>query len=120
MAAAWLANRNGEQAEIYLQQTLNYYATRPDRGSGRGPEAGSRIDLASARLLQGDRDGAAEAMAPVLAMPKGLRTVSLSGRFTTVRDLLQSQRWARDPNASDLADQVNDWLESARSPEASR
>jgi transcriptional regulator with XRE-family HTH domain len=119
-AAAWLANRNGEQAEIYLQRTLDHYATRHDRGSGRGPEAGSRIDLASARLLQGDRDGAAEAMAPILVVPKHLRTVSLSGRFTTVRDLLQSERWARDPSAADLADQVNDWLVSARSPEATR
>lgn len=115
-AAAWLAVEDGARAEPYLQRTLDYYADRPDHDPVRGPAGGSRIDLASARLLQGDRDGAEEAIRPILAVPSELRTVSLAGRISVVRSHLLSPRWASDPSARGLAEETADWLRTAKQP----
>jgi hypothetical protein len=52
---------------------LDAYEVAPDVDRAFGDEAGTRCDLAVARVYRGEIDGAAEALAPVLALPPAQR-----------------------------------------------
>jgi len=71
---------------------------------------GVRIDIATARLLNHDRDGAEGAIQPVLTASAPLRNVSLTGRLIRTRNTLVAQPWARDTPAHQLADEIREWL----------
>jgi hypothetical protein len=66
-ALAWLPTE-AAAAEDYSLQAVNAYAdpTHPDWAFG--DQAGSHCDLAIARIIRGELDGAAEALAPVLEL----------------------------------------------------
>lgn len=58
-------------AEGYAQQAIDAYATA--EAPSFGDQAGAHSALAIARVRTGDADGAAEAIAPVLALPAQMR-----------------------------------------------
>ncbi len=57
-----------------------------------------------------DKDGAAEALRPVLALPAQKRNVSLTGRLARKERLLGESPWDRDPDARQLAERIAVWL----------
>jgi hypothetical protein len=111
-AAAWLAVRNGDQAEAHAREALGLYAALPGHLQLAGPMHGCQIDLAAARILQADLDGAQAIVEPIFALPVDRRTVSLAGRLTTVRRLLHDSAWSHEASASRLSDGIVDWCES--------
>lgn len=72
-ALAWLPAQAAE-GERYSEQAVAAYADPASPDWAFGDQAGSRCDLAIARISSGELDGAAEALAPVLDLPVELRT----------------------------------------------
>jgi len=108
-AAAWLDLGRGKEAQESAQQALAELAALP---TGRQPFSqlnGVRIDMASARLLNHDLDGAAEALQQVLDLPTSLRNMSLSGRLTRAGQALTSPPWANDAQAHQFAEAIRAW-----------
>jgi transcriptional regulator with XRE-family HTH domain len=60
-------------AEGLAVQAISSYEQGPAALRSFGDEAGARCDLAVARALLGDAEGACEALAPVLALPRSQR-----------------------------------------------
>jgi hypothetical protein len=109
-AAAWLDLGHGEKAKVSAQQAL---AQLLDLPAGRRPFSqvvGARIDLATACIMQRQRDEAEEVLTSVLAIPPALRNVSLSGRLTRTRAVLDSGYWSGDLAAHELSEALGDWL----------
>ena len=67
-ALAWLPEEGAATAD-YSDHAIAAYADPADPDWAFGDAAGSRADLAIARVRQGEVDGAAEILAPVLALP---------------------------------------------------
>jgi hypothetical protein len=110
-ATAWLDLRHGKAAEESAQLALADLTALPP---GRRPFSqtnGVRIDLASARLLRHDVDGAEECLDEVLALPAALRNMSLSGRLVRVDQTLESQQWNNNAQARHFAERIRTWLE---------
>lgn len=107
-AAAWLAAGDGEQAETYAQEVLGRNVELQGH-RGRGPVRGSQIDIATARLLQGDHVGAEEYLGDILAIEPDRRTISLAGRLEKAAAALAEHA----PNARDLAGRIDGWLAEA-------
>lgn len=112
-AASWLDVSQGDEAEEQAQRALRDLNSLP---RGRRPfsqVAGAQIDMASARLLGGKLDGAAEALTDVLALPDHMRNVSLAGRMARVRDSLADGAWTGDPEAVSFRESIDTWLQEA-------
>ena len=67
-ALAWLADQ-AAATQDYSAEAVAAYADPADPDWAFGDAAGSRADLAIARVRQGEVDGAAEILAPVLDLP---------------------------------------------------
>lgn len=67
-ALAWLPDE-ASAAEGYSNQAVSAYANQASPDWAFGDDAGSHCDLAIAHIFGRERDGAAEAIAPVLALP---------------------------------------------------
>lgn len=116
-AAAWLRLCDGANAEGYALQTLRFYTDVPVHAIGQGPARGAQIDLASARIMQGNLDGTGEAMEPILSLPVDHRNISLAGRVANTRQLLKEAN-DRGGLARDMGDRLDQWLDSARKVQA--
>jgi hypothetical protein len=72
-ALAWGGGPEAVHTERIAIEALDAYEVAPDVDRAFGDEAGTRCDLAVARVYRGEIDGAAEALAPVLALPPAQR-----------------------------------------------
>ena len=109
-AAAWLDLGHGHEAKKAARRALSDLTTLP---SGRQPVSqviGTRIDLATACLMQHDLDEAEDTLGCVFAIPSSLRNVSLSGRLARTRRSLASPYWSGDPAARHLNEALGEWL----------
>ena len=107
---AWLDLGLGSEAFKAAQHALSELGSLPPGRRSLSQVNGARIYLATACLLNRDRDGAAEAITRVLALPASQRNVSLTGRLVRTRNTLLAQPFFKDGQARQLADDVNDWL----------
>jgi hypothetical protein len=71
-ALAWLPDQ-GPLAQQYSADAVAAYADPNDPAWAFGDQAGSHTNLAIARIVGGDLDGAAEALRPVLDLPAAQR-----------------------------------------------
>ena len=115
-AAAWLDLGHGREAKDAAQRALNDLTALPASRQPVSQVTGVRIDLASACLLQRERDEAEEALRQVFAIPSPLRNSSLSGRLARAREALAAPCWAGDPAARQLNDALGEWLAKRPSP----
>jgi len=90
---------------------MELYAAGPERGEDHSFELRmlAHINLAVARLRVGELDAAKPALLPVLALPPGQRIDPLPQRLDTVRAELASSRYHGSAQASDLAEQIEDF-----------
>ncbi len=109
-AAAWLDLGHGREAKDAAQRALNDLTSLPASRQPVSQVTGVRIDLASACLMQRERDGAEEALRQVFAIPSPLRNSSLSGRLARAREALAAPYWAGDPAARQFDDALGEWL----------
>jgi hypothetical protein len=88
-AMVWGGAAEAAHAERLAVDALDALATAPvaDRG-GFGNEQGARCDLAAARLLGGEVDGAIEALTPVLELPAQRRQQGIVRSVERVRTTL--------------------------------
>jgi hypothetical protein len=68
------------------------------------PEALAVIDIATAKLAQGDLDGAAELLRRILALPPELRIQQLGKTMDRVAALLRQPAFAGNGSARELSD----------------
>ena len=109
-AAGWLDLHNGEEAHKHAAIALTSYESLPAARRPYSQINGTLIDIAAARLLMNDQDGAGAALQPVLSLPPAKRNVSLAGRLTRVRDLLPAQQGRDASPAAQLREQITQWL----------
>jgi hypothetical protein len=94
-ALAWLP-AEARQAQDYAAQAVTAYADHNSPEWAFGDEAGSRCDLAVARIAVGEIDGAREAVAAVLQLPAEQR---IRGIISSVQHVHSALRQADVPPA---------------------
>lgn len=109
-AAAWLDLNQGLEARHAARNALAELAILPLGRQPLSQVTGIRIDLATACLMQDERDEAEAALQIVLAVPAAMRNVSVAGRLTRTRRILHSRPWADDTTARQLDDAIGEWL----------
>lgn len=72
-ALAWGGAPEAPHTERLATEALDAYDLAPAAERAFGDEAGTRCDLAVARVFSGEIEGAADAVAPVLALPPAQR-----------------------------------------------
>jgi hypothetical protein len=92
-ALAWLPDE-ARAAEDYSQQAVAAYTDPADPDWAFGDAAGSRADLAIARIHGGEIDGAAEILAPVLDLPTEQRINGIVHSVNRVHRALDGTSYA--------------------------
>ncbi|NEA71906.1 DNA-binding protein [Streptomyces sp. SID13588] len=100
---------DGAQAETAAQRALELAASKPTRHRSAPIVGGASADLASARLLRGDLDGAAAALEAVWAVPRDQRVTGLLVRTARVRLGLTGDRYRTAPLAAELGERIEDF-----------
>lgn len=89
-ALAWGGEPEANHTERLALEALDAYAEAPGRDRAFGDEAGTRSALAVARVLRGEIEGAAEALAPVLELPPAQRIHGIVTSVEHVRTALHA------------------------------
>ncbi|PZS09152.1 MAG: hypothetical protein DLM64_11210 [Solirubrobacterales bacterium] len=100
------------QADAALEaaaRAIELYAGGPAAQRSYGAESLARVDMAVAYLLKRRLDGAAESLAPVLAIPAGLRIAQLGERLADVRIRLAGAEFSGAREAGDLRDRIDNF-----------
>lgn len=105
---SWAGPPEATRAERIALEALDTYAAAPARDRAFGGEAGTRSALALARVSQGQVDGAAEALAPVLDLPPAQR---IHGVVTSVEQVRTALGAITSPgrDAIELAGAIEGW-----------
>jgi tetratricopeptide (TPR) repeat protein len=101
------------QADAALKaaaRAVELYAGGPVAQRSYGAESLARVDMAVACLLKQRLDGAADSLAPVLAIPAGLRIAQLGERLADVRARLAAAEFSGAREARDLSDRIDDFV----------
>jgi len=104
-ALSWLPGE-ADAGESYSDQAVGAYADETAADWAFGDAAGSRADLAVARVYRGELDGAAEALAPVLDLPPERRIRGIISSAKHVRDALVRAGRSGDRAAGDLEEEI--------------
>jgi hypothetical protein len=104
-ALAWLPSEAGT-AEDYSRQAVDAYSDESAADWAFGDAAGSRADLAVARIYRGELDGAGEAVGPVLDLPPEQRIRGIISSAQHVHDALRRSGRAGDAEAAGLQEQI--------------
>jgi hypothetical protein len=88
-ALVWGGAAEASRAERLAVEALAAYDLAPAVERAFGDESGTRCDLAISRIAQGNLDGAAEAMAPVLELPVSQRIHGIVSSVDNVRRALR-------------------------------
>lgn len=106
-AAAWLSLGEGSGVERSANVALEYYSA--DAEESRAPLLGATIDLAAARLLQGDVGMASSHLRAVLSTESPDR-VSLLTRMGAISRHLEDRRWSNTKQAHQLRADIGEWV----------
>ena len=101
------------QADAALEATsraVELYAAGSAAQRSYGAESLARVDMAVACLLKQRLDGAAESLAPVLAIPAGLRIAQLGDRLVDVQARLAGAGFSGAREARSLRDQIDNFV----------
>ncbi|MFE9331712.1 DNA-binding protein [Streptomyces sp. NPDC006925] len=108
-ASTCLLLGDGQGAEVAAVRSLALAEARPAATRSARVTGGAAADLATARLLRGDLDGAAEAMTPVWDVSPGQRSPGLLARTARVRRTLTDARFRTTQVAVDLGEHIEDF-----------
>ncbi|WP_224274959.1 hypothetical protein [Streptomyces sp. LS1784] len=98
--------QDGPGAETSARRSLELIAARSTSSSPLVVAPQARADLASALLMRNDLDGAAEALSPVLGLPREWRGAGLTARVNTIQAALASPAFRDARLAQDLAERI--------------
>jgi transcriptional regulator with XRE-family HTH domain len=109
-ASAYALLGNGARAEQEATQALTLYQAAPAIRRQPVNEGYAHIDVALARLLGGDLDGAGEALAPVFALPRAARVDLFAEKLHRVQTHLTTLAYRDAAATGPLTDQIQDFL----------
>jgi len=118
--AAFIHLGQADAALAATSRAVDLYTAGPVAQRSYGAESLARIDMAVAYLLKQRLDGAADSLAPVLAIPAGLRIAQLADRLTDVRVRLAGPEFSGAREARALRDQIDDFAGETLVQELSR
>ncbi|MGW2496241.1 DNA-binding protein [Streptomyces pseudogriseolus] len=101
------------QAEESAQRALHLIGQRPEAGRSAHVLGGAAADLAMARLLADDVDGAAEALAPLWEIPGDQRVTGVLVRAGQIQQHLARPVYRSSALPRELRDRVEDFTRSA-------
>jgi hypothetical protein len=107
--AAFIHLGQADAALAAASRAVELYAGGPAAQRSYGAESLARIDMAVAYLLKRHLDGAADSLAPVLAIPAGLRIAQLADRLADVRVRLAGPEFSGAREAGALREQITDF-----------
>jgi hypothetical protein len=107
--AAFIHLGRADAALVATSRAVELYAAGPAAQRSYGAESLARVDMAVAYLLKRHLDGAADSLAPVLAIPAGLRIAQLADRLADVRVRLAGPEFSGAREARALRDQIDDF-----------
>lgn len=96
------------KAEDYSTRAVQAFADRNDPGWAFSSQAGAHTDLAIARVLARDVEGAADALAPVLDLPIEKRIHGVTGSVQRVYQALARVEGTEE--AADLIEAIEDFI----------
>lgn len=92
------------EAELHATRAVERYITGPPEERSYGDEALAIIDIATAKLAQGDIDGAAQHLQQILDLPPERRIQQLGNAMDRIAGFLQQPTFADSREARQLAD----------------
>ncbi|MGW4897372.1 hypothetical protein ACWEQL_34720 [Kitasatospora sp. NPDC004240] len=101
--------RDGAGAEASARRSLELIAARSAGARPLVVAPQASADLAAALLMRSDLDGAADALGPVLSLPREWRGAGLAGRVNTIRGELVSPTFRNTQLARELAERIDDF-----------
>lgn len=107
--STYLLLGDGHGAEAAAQRALQLIEERPAAQQSAPVRGGAAANLAAARLLSGDLDGAAQALERVWAIPAQQRVTGLLERTSRVRHALTAQPFRGAAAAVALGERLEDF-----------
>jgi tetratricopeptide (TPR) repeat protein len=106
LAAAWLDLGQGQEAAEAAQRAIQDLTALPPARQPTSQLLGAQIDLATAHVIYGELDGAAEIINESVSTANMLRNTSLAGRLTRTNAALVSRAAQGDSAAQQLGESV--------------
>jgi len=105
---ALVLNRAGypADAEAAAAAAISLYEASPGQARSYGCDALAHVQLATARLMRGDADAAAEAITDLLRLDPGRRISSLNEHIDACRELLRGLTFRNSQAAADMSRQL--------------
>jgi tetratricopeptide (TPR) repeat protein len=107
--AACIHLGQADAALTAARRAVELYASGPAAERSYGAESLAWVDMAVAYLLKRSLDGAAESLAPVLAIPAGLRIAQLGERLADVRVRLAGAEFGGARETRDLRERIDNF-----------
>ncbi|WP_254398738.1 DNA-binding protein [Streptomyces sp. AC602_WCS936] len=104
---------DGEQAEQSARQALDLVGQRPQASRSAHVLGGAAADLAMARLLANDVEGAADALTPLWDIPGDQRATGVLVRTGQIQQFLAQPVYRSSTLPRELRDRVEDFTRSA-------
>ncbi|OVZ99448.1 hypothetical protein B9W64_37260 [Streptomyces sp. CS159] len=104
---------DGEQAEQSARQALDLVGQRPQASRSAHVLGGAAADLAMARLLANDVEGAADALTPLWDIPGDQRVTGVLVRTGQIQQFLAQPVYRASTLPRELRDRVEDFARSA-------
>ncbi|MFI1889022.1 DNA-binding protein [Streptomyces jumonjinensis] len=104
---------DGVQAEAAARQALTLIQTRPSGSRSAAVLGSAAADLALARLMSDDVDGAAVALEPLWTVPGEQRATGLLTRAARLRRLLSQPRFHGSPLPAELSERIETFIQSS-------
>ncbi|MEH0535779.1 hypothetical protein QBB31_14245 [Streptomyces scabiei] len=105
-ATTYLLLRNAEGAEEAADQALSLLSAQPPERRPVLITSQAGVDLAGARLLRRELDGAVEALEPVFQLPAEWRGAGVVERISAVRSELTHTDFQASPQAASLGERI--------------
>ncbi|MFJ8754597.1 DNA-binding protein [Streptomyces sp. NPDC102441] len=105
---------DGQQAEAAAQRALELVSSRPPTTRSLPVVGGAAADLAAARLMRGDLDGAAHALTHVWEVPSEQRATGLLSRAKQVRRSLTDSRFREAALATEVGERLEHFTRSTQ------
>jgi hypothetical protein len=106
LAAAWLDLGHGQEAAVAAQRAIGDLTSLPPSRQPTSQVLGAQIDLATAHVVCGELDGAAEIITGPVSRANMLRNTSLAGRLTRTNAALTSSALRGNSAAQELSETV--------------
>jgi tetratricopeptide (TPR) repeat protein len=109
--AVYVALGDGTRAEAEATAALDLFGQMPDEVTWGAGEQGARIDLGTARVLQGDLAGAEDALSSVFELEPDRRTEALVRRLTRLGGVIGAGRFRGAVESGTLGEAIEDFAE---------